>query len=149
MGAFAQIADVTLRYVEGTMPADLTAAGGWVDERINDVENELIGLVPSLQGASAASLEAADPARAGRVLALVAGKVVDLYRNPQRAKQLGQAMADINSTASLSNAFDAMIDFTEEELNRVRLRTPRPRFGTARVTPFKINTREAYAWPGY
>lgn len=145
MGVFAQISDVTDRYVEGTMPSNLTVDGGWVDTRIDDVENELVGLVPSLDGVAANQL---DPARAGRVKSLVCDKVLDLYRNPGRFKQLAQGMDNINSTSSMSNSFNAMIDFTDEELNRVRVRTQRSRFGTAKVTPFKINTVEARPWPG-
>lgn len=148
MGIFAQISDVQTRDIEGLLVAtDVSVTtGGWVDIRITDVENELIGLVPSLDGVTADQL---DPIRAGRVKALVCDKVLDLCANPRRFKQLGQAMADINTTSTMSNSFDAMIDFTDEELNRVRVRTQRARFGTAKVTPFKINTAEARPWPGY
>jgi hypothetical protein len=154
VGVFAQISDVQARDVEDLLSDDtLTADNGWVDTRIDDVENELIGLVPSLQGATAASLAAVDQARAGRVKALVCDKVLDLYRNPGRLKQIGQAMADINTTSTMSNSFDAMIDFTDEELNRVRVRTQRARFGTAKVPPSfgrETNTIEARPWPfGY
>lgn len=144
MGAFAQIADVENRYIEGELPADITGVGGWIDLRIGDVEDQLMGLVPSLNGMVLAAL---DPVRGGRVVALVCDKVLDLYRNPRRAKNLAQAMGDINATTSASNSFNAMIDFTDEELNRIRLRTPRARFGTARTVPWKINTREALSEP--
>lgn len=146
MGTFAQITDVEARYVEGELPTNLTGTGGWVDLRIGDVEDQLIGLVPSLYGATADQL---DPIRLGRVKALVCDKVLDLYRNPYRSKQLAQAMGDINTSRSASNSFDAMIDFTEEELNRIRLRTPRARFGTATMPPWKINTREARPWGAF
>jgi hypothetical protein len=146
MGVFAQISDVANRYVEGTLPSNLTVEDGWVDLRIKDVENELMGLVPSLDGANPDQLE---PSRLGRVVALVSDKVLDLYRNPQRAKQLTQAMGDMNIGSTLSNGFDAMIDFTDEELNRVRIRTQRARFGTAILTPWKVSTKEARPWPGF
>jgi hypothetical protein len=148
MGVFAQITDVASRYIEGdgVLPSDITGSGGWVDLRINDVESELMGLVPSLDGTVLADLTSS---RAGRVVSLVCDKVLDLYRNPMRARNLAQAMGGITSTTVASNGFGAMIDFTEEELNRVRLRTPRPRYGSAKMTPWKISTREAYPWPGF
>lgn len=146
MGAFAQISDVQTRDIEDLLSDTAVEVGGWVDTRITDVENELVGLVPSLYGMTASQL---DPVRAGRVKTLVCDKVLDLYANPRRFKQLGQAMADINTTSSMSNSFDAMIDFTDEELNRIRVRTQRARFGTAIVPPFKINTAEARPWAGY
>lgn len=146
MGIFAQISDVESRYIEGALPDDVTAAGGFIDLRIGDVEDQLIGLVPSLDGATPDEL---DPRRLGRVVGLICDKVLDLYRNPGRAKSFGQAMGDLNMTKTSSNGFNAMIDFTDEELNRVRLRTPRARFGTATVPPFKINTQEARPWGSY
>lgn len=148
MGVFVEINDVAKRYVEGggELPDDVTSDGGWVDLRITDVENELMGLVPSLDGATPDQLTAS---RRGRVVSLICDKVLDLYRNPSRAKNLAQAMGDINATTTMSNGFGAMIDFTDEELNRVRLRTPRPRFGSARTRPWKINTRSANPEPWY
>lgn len=145
MGVFAQISDVQTRDIEDLLTAaDVSVAvGGWVDIRIIDVEDQLVGLVPSLDGVTPDDL---DPRRLGRVVALICDKVLDLAANPRRFKQLGQAMADINTTSSMSNSFNATIDFTDEELNRVRLRTQRSRFGTAKVPPFKINTAEARPW---
>lgn len=151
MGVFAQIVDVQNRDVEGLLTSTATESGGWVDTRITDVENELMGLVPSLDGTTLQQVQdgAIEASRLGRIVSLVCDKVLDLYANPRRLKQLGQAMADINTTSTMSNSFDAAIDFTEEELNRIRVRTQRARFGTAKVPPFKINTAEARPWPGY
>ena len=112
--------------------------------RITDVEFQLMGLVPSLDGATPSQLTTS---RLGRVVGLVCDKVLDLYRNPQRYTQRAQAMGDINESTSFGRNFTPTIAFTDDELEPVRLRTQRPRFGSAKITPWKISTKSARVFP--
>lgn len=126
---FASVSDVTSRF-EGTFPADRE---GWVQLRIEDVEAELMARVPSLR---VPVVEIA-PDRLRQVKRLVADKVLDLYRNPDGASQVSQTMQQDTMSRSYSrDAYRGKIAFTDDELASVRLKTKRPRFGTATIAPW-------------
>jgi hypothetical protein len=140
---FVEQADVTSRF-EGEFPDDRL---GWVDVRILDVENALMGLVPSLRkpvaDITADSAARGDPGRLDRVTTLVADKVLDLFRNPDpRVAQVSQTMEQ--DTVSRSYARDSaragsVISFTEAELDSVRLRPKRrSKIGSIPVDPWRI-----------
>jgi hypothetical protein len=78
MGKFVEEADVTDRY-EGDFPSGRLT---WLETRIDDVEADLILMVPSL----GVPVDQIDPTRLQRVKALVADKILELYRNPERAR---------------------------------------------------------------
>ncbi|MDP7703184.1 MULTISPECIES: hypothetical protein [unclassified Mycobacterium] len=135
-GKFATQDDVTSRF-EGDFPSNRLA---WVVKRIIDVEDELMFQVPSLRKDAAAidaeSEAAGDPDRRQRVVRLVADKVLDLYRHPDGANQLTRTMPDI----TVSRTFGAdptrgRVQFTSDELDRVRLHTRRTKFGTITIQP--------------
>jgi hypothetical protein len=136
-GKFATRDDVTGRF-EGTVPSSRLA---WIDLRIGDVEGELMFQVPSLRKSvdeiNADSAAAGDPDRLKRVTALVADKVLDLYRNPGGPRtQHSTTTPDV--TVSNSWAVDSTrgrVQFTTAELDSVRLHTRRQRFGSIRVDP--------------
>jgi hypothetical protein len=136
-GKFAAIDDVTNRF-EGTIPSGRLASVKW---RILDAERELMFQVPSLRKTvdeiNAESAAAGDPDRVERVRTLVADKVLDIYRNPDRGlNQLTRTMPDI--TASRTWAPDptrGRVQFTPDELDSVRLHTKRRKFGTIMVVP--------------
>lgn len=144
-GKFATITDVTGRF-EGAFPdAQLT----WVSTRIGDVEGELMFQVPSLRKdvdeITTESAAAGDPGRLARVAALVANKVLDLYRNPEGVTQLARTMPDI--TTSRSYATDpnrGKVAFTDAELCSVRLQKSRTKFGTITVAPPHYTTRGVF-----
>ncbi|WP_044109835.1 hypothetical protein [Mycobacterium canetti] len=135
-GKFASLADVTSRF-EGTIPVNRLA---WIDTTIGDVESELMYQVPSLRKPideiNTESAAAGDPGRLERVKGVVARKVLDLYRHPDGANQLSRTTPDI--TVSRTWAPDATrgrVEFSQAELDKVRLPKTRQRFGTIRVTP--------------
>ncbi|MEW5810269.1 MAG: hypothetical protein AB1925_12530 [Actinomycetota bacterium] len=137
-GRFVTIDAVQARY-EGTIPSDRAARVKW---RILDVENELIGLVPSLLTLDTdADPETPEGIRVGRVRTLVIDKVLDLYRNPDRKTSKSSGMDGFTTTYGYSQNRDAGpgITFTEEELNRVRLpKKRRPRLGTLTAAPWQV-----------
>ena len=93
--------------------------------RILDVENELMGEVPSLRTIDLNSTDPAVKVRIGRVRTLVIDKVLELHHNPDGATSTSQAMEGISTTRSYRAGTGPGISFTEEELNRVRLPKPR------------------------
>lgn len=126
MGKFVEPDDVTKRY-EGTFPADRS---DWLATRIDDVEADLILMVPSLE----ADLDQIAPTRLARVKALVADKVLELYRNPERARTRTETAGPYSD----STTFDAGRTgtkgyFTDDEVANVRLRNRRSNLGTVRV----------------
>jgi hypothetical protein len=133
MARFAERADVVDRY-EGVIPSDRLP---WVDTRIDDVENVLLGIVPSLE----ADDSEIGPSRLARVKTLICDKVLDLYRNPARLNQQSSTSGPYSeSTTFLSGlARQAVggISFSDEELRGVRLRTHRSNLGSAHLV----------AWP--
>lgn len=139
-GKFASRDDVIGRF-EGTITSNRLA---WVDLRIGDVENELMGRVPSLRKAidaiQADSDAAGDPDRLKRVKSVVCSKVLDLYRNPDGASQKSTTTPDITTSRGWysSDSTRGRVQFTDDELDSVRLRTKprRRRFGTIGVAPF-------------
>lgn len=126
MGIFADQSDVTGRY-EGDFPDDRLP---WVDLRISDVEADLILMVPSL-GIPADQIE---PNRVAKAKSLVANKVLDLFRNPERYQQHNEGPYGGNyGSVKLVSEF-----FTAAELQSVRLRTKRSNLGVARVAPWNV-----------
>jgi hypothetical protein len=133
-GKFTSRADVTSRYLEGTFPSDRLP---WVDQRILDVEGELIGLVPSLRNLDP---DSGDQDRVARVRRLVADKVLDLFENPKGSLSKTSGMDGFTETEQLRpRSNTSLIYFTEQELNSVRL--PRPRraaLGTFNASPWGV-----------
>lgn len=129
---FTTVGDVTSRYVEGTFPSDKSS---WVQARIVDVESMLIGLVPTL-GTTLVDDIADDRLR--RVVALVADKVLELYRNPRGAASQDQSMDGFSTSLTFrSSTTSQAIWFSVQELDSVRDRKAkrRPKFGTIPVGP--------------
>ncbi|WP_458317113.1 hypothetical protein [Mycolicibacterium brisbanense] len=127
--------DIAARF-EGTIPAPqlVTNPPGRVQLLIEDVESTLIGFVPSL----AAPADQVDPDRLRRVKALVCAKVLQLYRNPDGANQVSQTMEqDTVSRSYYRDTMRGLVSFTPEELDGVRLRTKRSKFGTVPVAPWR------------
>lgn len=138
---------VTDRF-EGNFPSD---RDDWLVLRIGDVENELISEVPSLATLDVTAdpyspdpVVAAVGRRVGRVRTLIIDKVLELFRNPDGAITVSDGFDGITSSRSYSGRLYAGsgssgISFTEDELNRVRLRKPQPtKLGTYGVSPWGI-----------
>lgn len=128
--------DVAARF-EGTIPSEQLATypPARVQLLIGDVEAMLIGLVPSL----AVSVDQIDPDRVRRVEALVCSKVLELYRNPGGASSETKTIDDVTATRSYWRDSDrGRIAFTPDELDSVRLRTRRQRFGTIFIDPGRL-----------
>lgn len=136
-GKFASTADVSARF-EGAFPDSRVP---WAITRIGDVESELMFQVPSLRKSiddiTAESAAAGDPDRLNRVKSLVANKVLDLYRNPDGASQRSTTTPDITTSRGwyASDPTRGRVQFTVDELNKVRLHTRRQKFGTIHVSP--------------
>lgn len=128
--------DVATRF-EGTIPDEqlTTDPAGRVQLLIGDVEAILIGLVPSL----AASVDQIASDRVRRVQGLVCSKVLELYRNPGGASSESKTIDDVTATRSYWRDSDrGRIAFTPDELDGVRMRTRRQRFGTIFVDPGRL-----------
>ena len=141
---FADEDDVADRF-EGTIPASRST---WLATRIVDVENALMGLVPSLRKPVADivvdSEAAGDPGRLARVKSLVCDKVLDLYRNPNKSVAVeSQTMESDTVSRTYAGGFQSRppsvsISFTDTELDAVKLRRPkRPRLSTIAVAPWR------------
>lgn len=142
---FAEPEDVSARY-EGTIPED---RGEWIELCIGDIEAELMGKVPSLRKSideiNAESAAAGDPDRLDRVKALVCRKVLDLFRNPDGAIQKSQTMGEVSQSSSWwrgspsrGGAAGGPVAFTVDDLDGVRLKRTRSRFGVATVAPWQV-----------
>lgn len=130
MGKFVEQTDVTNRY-EGDFPSDRLA---WVDLRIDDVEADLILMVPSL----GVPVDEVDPTRLQRVKALVADKVLELYRNPSRARTVTSTSGPYSDTDTFDTGKSMPKGyFTDYEVRNVRLRAKRSNLGMAKVKPFR------------
>lgn len=136
MGKFADEEDVTGRF-EGEISPDRMA---WVVLRIEDVEAELIGLIPSL-GVDISTIDAARLQRAKR---LVSDKVLELYRNPDGAAtvQSTSTMGPLTETESRyrnKSTKTGVITFSDDELRSLRLPKKRAnRFGSIPVSPWGV-----------
>lgn len=131
MGKFAELDDVKNRY-EGTFPSDRDA---WVNLRITDVEADLILMVPSLE----ATEDEIGPTRMSRAKALVADKVLELYRNPERARVRTQNAGPYSESMTSYDTGRRSAPkgyFTDDEVATLRLRARRSNLGVARVKPF-------------
>lgn len=138
-GKFASQEDVISRF-EGTIPDSRLP---WVNVRIGDAESELMGKIPSLRKPMneivAESIAAGDADRPNRVKTLVAEKVLDLYRNPERSSQRSTTTPDITVSRAWysTDPTRGRVQFTADELDSVRLRKRRTRFGTVPVAPWQ------------
>lgn len=138
-GKFVTHHEVAARF-EGTISESRIP---WLKWRIVDVENELMGEVPSLRKSlveiTADSVAVGDPGRPARVKTLVIEKVLDLYRNPDRKTSTTSGMDGFTETTGYSqhrNPDRPVIAFSEAELDRVRLpKRRRPKLGTYGVAP--------------
>lgn len=138
MGKFAVLDDVTTRY-EGDFPAERE---DWVELRITDVEADLVLMVPSLDE----PVDQISSARLARAKALVADKVLELYRNPERARTRTQGAGPYNESVTSydSGKTPAKGYFTDEEVATLRLRSKRTNLGVARVKPFIPGVRPCW-----
>ncbi len=134
-GKFVNSDAVVGRLGKTPSPSRLTT----IKWRILDVENELMGEVPSLRTIDIASTDPAVQIRIGRVRTLVIDKVLELYNNPDGATSKTQEMDGIIASRSYRAGTGPGISFTEEELNRVRLPKPRrPKLGTYGARPWMV-----------
>lgn len=128
MGRFVQPTDVTDRY-EGTFPDDRAT---WLTTRIDDVEADLILMVPSL----AVDVDQIDPTRLQRAKALVADKVLELYRNPERARTRTETAGPYSDSTTFDSGRTATKGyFTDDEVANLRTHQKRSNLGTAHVRP--------------
>ena len=114
MAKFAEFDDVAARY-EDDIPGERDE---WVELRLDDVESELIGLVPSL----AADISTLDAARVARVKRLVCDKVLALYRNPDGALTISNTEGPWSESRTLPGSRvepGSWVNFTDQELRRV------------------------------
>jgi hypothetical protein len=130
---FAHPDDVSARWILGNWTApDTTDWDAWAQERIVDVEAELLGLVKSLQTFDPAT----DPRRARAVKTLVVDKVTELRANPRGVANVNQSMDGfLASEQTRANTTSQAIWFSEQELDSVRVSVTRRRFGTIYVGP--------------
>lgn len=118
---FAEPGDVTSRF-EGSFPSDRL---GWVDIRVTDVENALMGVVPELRK-TVEDIQARADARGDggyldRVKTLVCDKVLQLYRNPSGAYQRSVTVDDVVDSWSVARpSATAAIAFSADELASVQ-----------------------------
>lgn len=138
MGKFADLDDVQDRY-EGEFPDD---RDDWVELRIADVEADLILMVPSLEAAEAEI----GSTRMARAKALVADKVLELFRNPERARTRTQGAGPYNESVTTYDSGKNSVRgyFTEDEVATLRLRSRRSNLGTARIKPFVPGSRPCW-----
>ncbi len=137
-GKFVTSDDVVARF-EGEFPSGRVA---WAKWRIFDVENALMGLVPSLRKSldevNADSMRIGDPGRVDRVKALVADKVLALFRNPDGAASVAQSMEQDSTTRTYGFYRDdtrGRIAFTDAELDSVKIHKKRSQIGTMFAAP--------------
>lgn len=129
MGKFVEPADVTDRY-EGDFPSDRAT---WLATRIDDVEADLILMVPSLDVTDVGQIA---PARLQKVKALVADKVLELYRNPERARTRTETAGPYSDSTTFDSGSAATKGyFTDAEVANVRLHTKRSNLGVAHLKP--------------
>ena len=115
--------------MEGVFPADKS---DWAQRRIEDVESILIGLVSSL----AAPVSEIESVRLRRIKALVVDKVLELYRNPKGRSSATASMDGFTETDQYrSTTTSQAIWFSKQELDSVRARTRKRRFGSVPVAP--------------
>ncbi|QIG58386.1 head-to-tail adaptor [Mycobacterium phage Cornie] len=139
-GKFVTTGEAVARF-EGDFPTNRV---DWLAWRIFDVENALMGLVPSLRKQVESifedSVAAGDEGRLDRVRSLVVDKVLSIYRNPGGVYQQSQTVDDVvESRSYYRNASTATISFTDDELAQVRLRgRRRPKLGSIPVDPWRI-----------
>jgi hypothetical protein len=130
--------DAVLARSDGDIPADRVT---WIKWRILDVENELLGLVPSLQTLDP---DTGDPIRVGRVQSLIIDKVLDLYENPRNKTVVTQSMEGLTETHQYGGRYSSGvrttgISFSEDELDRVRPpKVRRPKLGTLGASPWGV-----------
>ncbi|MDP7729498.1 hypothetical protein [Mycobacterium sp. TY813] len=133
MGKFVQPQDVKDRY-EGAFPDDRST---WLTKRIDDVEADLILMVPSLD---VETVDQISPTRLRKVVSLVADKVLELYRNPERARTRTQAAGPYNESTTYDSGGNGKSQpkgyFTDDEVANLRLpRQRRRNLGVAYVKP--------------
>jgi hypothetical protein len=124
--------DVSARWILGDWSAGDVNWDEWAQERIVDVEAELLGLVKSLQTFDPLT----DPRRARAVKTLVVDKVMELRANPRGVASVNQGMDGFSaSEQTRANTTSQAIWFSEQELDSVRVSVTRRRFGTIYVGP--------------
>lgn len=138
---FVTVDEAVARY-EGVFPTDRTA---WLTWRLFDVENALMGLVPSLRkpidAIESDSEAAGDPGRLDRVKSLIVDKALQIYRNPfgGAVSQQMQMVDDVQESRTFRGTSTAAIAFDDAELDQVRLRSrKRSKIGSIPIDPWRI-----------
>lgn len=137
-GKFVTADEAAARY-EDDFPSERLP---WLKWRIFDVENALMGRVPSLRkplvDIIAESDEVGDSGRVDRVRSLVIDKVLYSYRNPTGVYQHSQTIDDVTESRTYYRG-GSKPAFSEEELNDVRLRRRnRPKLGSIPIEPWRL-----------
>lgn len=147
---FIDVKGVAARYEGGASAFDDCARADTILQWIVDAESDLMGDVPSLRKSLdeiiTESVQAGDPGRLDRVRALIARKVLDRYRNPEGVTQVSQTLGEMShsrtfgrgQTSAPSGRPAGSGQFTAGELDSVRLRKRRGRFGIAEVAPWRV-----------
>ncbi|SDD58938.1 hypothetical protein SAMN04488581_2608 [Mycolicibacterium neoaurum] len=137
-GKFVTASEVTARY-EDDFPSDRL---DWLKWRIFDVENALMGVVPSLrkdlQDIESESVSAGDPGRVDRVKSLVVEKVLGIFRNPTGVQQHTQTVDDVTESRSYYRG-TVSVGFSDSDLDQVRLKSRRrSKIGSIPIEPWRI-----------
>lgn len=132
-GKFVSVDEAVARY-EGDFPSDRM---DWLRWRIFDVENALMGVVPSLRKSLEEIAAESDAGRLDRVRSLIVDKVLGFYRNPTGVYQYTQTVNNVTESRSYSKPASAGM-FTEDELAPIRLRRPRSKIGSIPVEPWRL-----------
>jgi hypothetical protein len=122
---FATADDVRARY-EGVIPESRDA---WLAAKIEDAENLLISLVPSMATTS-------DAARLARAKAMVSDAILRVFRNPSGASQ---ETASVFSVSRAKGPDSGLLYFPEDELDALRGIGRRAKYGTIRTTPWRVD----------
>lgn len=138
---FTTIDEVMARF-EGDFPVTRVT---WLTWRLFDIENALMGLVPSLRkplvDIEADSASAGDTTRLDRVKSLISDKVLQMYRNPfgGSLSQQTQVVDDVQESRTYRGTSSAAIAFDDDELAQVRLRSrKRSKIGSIPIDPWRI-----------
>lgn len=122
---FADSDDLRARF-EGVIPSN---RDDWLDAKIEDAENLLISLIPSMATTTVT-------ARLARAKAMVSDAVLRVYRNPSGAVQ---ETASVYSVSRSKAADSGVLYFPEDELDALRGIGKRAKFGTIGVSPWRVD----------
>lgn len=133
MGVYADFDAVAERF-EGELPVEKQS---WIEVRIDDIENELFGLIPGL--ADGLGDTPAEQARAGRVRRLICDKVLVLYRNPDAtggAVTVSKTMGPYADSRTVSGNRSGWVSFTDAELAQLGYVNPYGSAGSVKLRAY-------------